>query len=198
MDFNDIVMRRYATKKFDGSMIEESKVKKLMEIIRFSPSSLNLQPWKIKVIKDKSTKEKLLPLSYNQQQIITCSHLLVFCADNDIARRVEDLVSLIKRERKEEEMSGYIEMLRGFPHSMSEEQRTSWAQRQLFLALGNALNGAKSLGFDSCPMEGFDHAAYSMALNLPSNLRPTVLCPIGYAADEPRPKFRFPAEDVFF
>lgn len=198
MNFNEIVMARYATKKFDGKMIEESKVKKLMELIRFAPSSFNIQPWKIKVIKDKATKEKLLAASMSQQQVTTCSHLLVFCADNDLKGRIDKLESMIKSAGQLDTYGKYIEIMRGFASSMSEEQRTSWAQRQTFLALGNALNGAKSLGFDSCPMEGFDPEGYSKALNLPKNLRPTVLCPIGYAADTPNPKMRLPENEIFF
>ena len=80
---------------------------------------------------------------------------------------------------------------------MSEEQKLSWSQRQAFLALGNALNGAKSLGFDSCPMEGFDPKEYAKILGLPGNLVPTALCPIGYASDKPNPKLRFPKDEVF-
>jgi nitroreductase / dihydropteridine reductase len=81
---------------------------------------------------------------------------------------------------------------------MSPDQQLSWAQRMMFLAVSNAINGAKSLGFDSCPMEGFNAAEYSKILNLPENLVPTALVTIGYAADTPRPKFRLPKEEVFF
>ena len=53
------------------------------ELVRFAPSALNLQPWKIKVITDKKTKEALRPATNDQEQVTTCSHLLVFCADAD-------------------------------------------------------------------------------------------------------------------
>ncbi|MDD1666434.1 MAG: nitroreductase family protein, partial [Methanomicrobiales archaeon] len=68
----------------------------------------------------------------------------------------------------------------------------------VFLALGNALNGAKSLGLDSCPMGGFDPKEYARILGLPPHLVPTMLCPVGYAADTPEPKIRFPVEEIFF
>jgi nitroreductase len=192
MEFNDIVMKRYATKKFDGKIIPKDKVDALLEMIRYSASSLNIQPWKIKVITEKATKEKLAPVSWNQLQITTCSHLLVFCADtnvNAIISRIENMMP---------DATGYIDMMKGFAAGLTPEQEKSWAQRQTFLALSNAINGAKSLGFDSCPMEGFSPEEYSKILNLPKNLVPTVLCPIGYAADEPRPKMRFKREEVFF
>ncbi|PIT84775.1 NAD(P)H-dependent oxidoreductase, partial [Candidatus Micrarchaeota archaeon CG10_big_fil_rev_8_21_14_0_10_45_29] len=51
---------------------------------------------------------------------------------------------------------------------------------------------------DSCPMEGFDAAQYSQILQLPENLVPTCVVPVGYAADEQREKLRFSKEEVFF
>jgi nitroreductase len=81
---------------------------------------------------------------------------------------------------------------------MSPEQKLCWAKSQVFLALGNAVNGAKSLGFDSCPMGGFDPAEYSRVLRIPPPLVPTMLCPVGYAADRPMPKVRFPVEEIVF
>lgn len=198
MDFETIVNERYATKLFDGNKIPEEKVNQLLEIIRHAPSSFNIQPWKIIVVTDPELKEKLSPASWNQPQIKSCSHLLVFCADKDIAGNIDKLEKLmLKAGAKPEEIKHYIYVMREFDKNLSDEQKLSWAQRQLYLALGNALNGAKSLGFDSCPMEGFDTKAYAKILNLPSNLVPTALCPIGYASDKPKPKLRFPMEEIF-
>ena len=199
MKMNEIVMGRYATKQFDGKTIDESKIKELKELIRFAPSSFNIQPWRIKIITDKATKENLLQASYNQPQITTCSHLFVFCADSDIVPLIDKLEKqMIAAGLPAEKIATSVKWMRDFAGALNEEQRTAWAQRQLYLALGNALNGAKSLGFDSCPMEGFDPAAYSKILNLPKNIKPTALCPVGHAADKPMPKIRFSEEEVFF
>ena len=94
MDFSTIVKERYATKLFDGRKIPEAKVNKLLEIIRYAPSSFNIQPWVIKVIPDTAIKEKLAPASWNQPQIMSCSHLLVFCANKDIAGNIDELETL--------------------------------------------------------------------------------------------------------
>jgi nitroreductase/dihydropteridine reductase len=199
MEFKDIVMKRYATKKFDGKKIEQKKVDELLEMIRYSASSLNLQPWRIKVISDPKILEGLAPAAYNQTQITTCSHLLVFCADKDlIGRRNFIEKTLIKNGGNKESLKGYMDMIDGSINNMNPDQKLSWAQRQTFLAIGNAINGAKSLGFDSCPMEGFNPQEFSKILKLSENLVPTALVTIGYAADVPRQKFRLPKEDVFF
>ena len=198
MDFEKIVMKRYASKKFDGKKVSEEKVKKLMEMIKHAPSSFNIQPWKIVIITDSNLKEKLLPVSWNQPQITSCSHLLVFCADKNISVNIDKLEKLmIKLGAKSEKAKQHANVMRDFEKNLSDEQKLSWAQKQTYNALGNALNGAKFLGFDSCPMEGFDSKEYSNILNLPENLVPCVLCPIGFASDKPEPKLRFPDEDVF-
>lgn len=199
MEFGTIVMSRYATKKFDGKKIPEKKIDELLELVRFAPSALNLQPWKIKVVTDQKTKELLKPAAFNQEQITTCSHLLVFCADPDYDSLIKRLGVLLKNGGVPIEMQKMItEMATGFAKPMSPEQKLAWSQAQTYLALGNALNGAKALGFDSCPMGGFDPKEFSRILKIPAPLVPTMLCPVGYAADKPMPKLRFAKEDIVF
>jgi nitroreductase / dihydropteridine reductase len=199
MEFKNIVMQRYAVKKFDGQIIDKKKIDELFEIIRYSASSFNLQPWKIKVITDPKIKEKLHKASWNQEQIITCSHLLIFCADKDLTGKAKLLEQTsIKSGATKEQLKVYLDMIHNSINNMGPDQQLSWAQRQVYLAVGNAINGAKSLGFDSCPMEGFNATEYAKILKLPENLVPTVLVPIGYTTDSPRAKLRFSKEEVFF
>lgn len=198
MEFSEIVHKRYAVKKFDGRIVPQEKIDKLRELIRFAPSSFNIQPWFIVMVSDPEQKQRLQEAGMNQAQIGTCSHLFVFCANTHIAAKIHALEQLmIAQGASKESIKDYIGMMHSFEAAMTPEQRLSWAQRQLYLALGNAVNGAASLGFDSCPMEGFDPAAFSRILQLPSHIVPTALCAVGYAADSPRAKLRFAGNDVF-
>jgi nitroreductase len=45
-------------------------------------------------------------------------------------------------------------------------------------------------------MTHFDVGEYSRILGLPENIVPVVLLPVGYAADQPRPKWRYPLEEM--
>lgn len=192
-------MQRYAVKKFDGKKVSEDLISELLELVRFASSAINLQPWKIHIITDQKVKEQLLPASYNQQQVTTCSHLLVFCADTDYDDLIRRLGILMQKEGVSQEMRKMVlDMARQFTAGMSTDQKRAWSQAQTYLALGNALNGAKALGFDSCPMGGFDPAEYSRILKIPPHLVPVMLCPVGYAADKPMPKIRFPREEITF
>ncbi len=199
MEFKDIVKKRYAVKKFTGEKIPKEKIDELLEMIRMSASSFGLQPWKIKVIAEDSMKEKLLPHSYNQEQITTCSHLLVFCANSNLLDLIGKYGEMMKvAGTPEEKIEGYIGMMKGFVEGLDEGARTAWATKQTYIALGNAINGATSLGVDSCPMEGFIPEKYSEILELSDNLTPIALVTIGVAADEARPKIRYSKEDMFF
>ncbi|MFA6332490.1 MAG: nitroreductase family protein, partial [Methanoregula sp.] len=169
------------------------------EMVRFAPSALNLQPWKIKLVTDQKTKDLLKPAAFNQEQVTTCSHLLVFCADPDYDSLIRRLGALLKTSGVPVETQKMItDMAAGFASPMSPEQRLAWSQAQTYLALGNALNGAKALGFDSCPVGGFDPKEFSRILKIPSPLVPTMLCPVGYAADKPMQKVRFAKEEIVF
>jgi len=199
MEFKDIVMQRYATKKFDGRKISEEKIGDLLELVRFAPSALNLQPWKIKIVSDQKIKDQLRPATNNQEQITSCSHLLIFCADPDYEGLIRRLGTLLQNQGAPEAVKNIvIGMARDFTGKMPPEQKLAWSQAQTYLALGNALNGAKALGFDSCPMGGFDPKEYARILEIPPPLVPVMLCPVGYAADKPMPKIRFPRETIVF
>ncbi len=199
MNFKDIVMARYATKKFDGKKLDQKKVDELFEMIRFAASSFGLQPWKVKVVSDQATKDKLQAASWNQPQVGSASHVLIFCANADVDGLIGKYEQYMKKSGAlEDAIKGYITMMRGWAQGLDDAKKLSWAQRQVYLAVGNALNGAKALGFDSCPMEGFSPEEYTAILHLPKGIVPTVVVPIGHAADTPRPKLRFAKEEIFF
>jgi nitroreductase len=199
MEFKDVVMQRYATKKFDGKKIPDAKINELIELVRFAPSAINLQPWKIKIVTDQKVKDQLKPAAFGQEQVTTCSHLLVFCADPDYDGLMKRLGDLLQKNKVPEDARKMIlGMASQFATTMSPDQRLAWSQAQTYLALGNALNGAKSLGFDSCPMGGFNPDEFTKILKIPKPLVPVMLCPVGYAADKPMPKMRFAKEDIVF
>jgi len=199
MEFKDIVMQRYATKQFDGRMIDEPTLFALLDIIRYSPSAFNLQPWKIKIVSAGRIKEKLRPHANDQPQITTCSHLLVFCANTELESLGDRVIHSLTQSGMDAAMAAqYTAIMKGYIAAMSPEQRLAFAREQIHIALANAVNGAKSLGLDSCPMGGFDPSGAAEVLFLPEEYVPVVLCAVGYAADTQPAKWRFPREEIFF
>lgn len=198
MEFHEIVASRYATRRFDGRPIPQEELESLLELIRLAPTSFNVQPWRVVVVSEAEQKQALEEAAWHQPQIASCSHLLVFCANTKLEELAERLEArmLAAAGSRPESVASYMTLVRDWIAGLGAE-RLAWAQRQTYLALGNGLNGAKSLGFDSCPMEGFQAEPLAEALGLAEHLVPTALLAIGYSADVPRPKLRFSRDEMF-
>ena len=197
MEFKDLVQQRYSCRKYEERKIAEGTIQELLEIIRHSASARNLQPWKIRVVSDKKTLGELFGATGNQVQVRDCSHLLVLCADTDY-----DV--LIERMDKSLQAAGVPDQLRTESVGATRERVASldphqllhWSQCQVFIALGNAINGAFSLGLGASPMTNFKPPEFARILGLPANLTPTALVSLGYPADKPVPKRRYPVSEI--
>ena len=81
-------------------------------------------------------------------------------------------------------------------YGMTPEQRLHWSREQVFIALGNAVNGAYSLGLGACPMTAFQADEFARILELPPTVVPTVLLSVGYSAEDGSPKLRHPVSEI--
>ena len=100
-----------------------------------------------------------------------------------------------------EALAGYKNMMLGFIQNLSPEIAASWAEKQVYIALGNALTIAASMKIDACPMEGFSKVEYDRVLGLSEmGLASVLVLPVGYRASDDdyatRPKIRYKSEDV--
>lgn len=144
--------------------------------------------------------------TYGQRQVADASHVVVFLARTEVAR--EDIDRWIRRlgelrEMPAETLEKQRQRLIG---SFVESPRPDFnaaehSRRQVYIALGNFLFAAALLGIDTCPMEGFDAAAYDRELGLSgTGYRSIVLAATGYRAPDDAnalaAKVRFPIEDV--
>ena len=197
---------RYAVKQFDPARkISPEDWATLENALILSASSWGLQPWAFVVITDEKTRETLFPSTWNQRQILDCSHYVVFTVktkmteehiDRHIARTVEVRGGTI------EKLKAYRDVIIGDVVAGERgAQSQEWAARQVYLALGNFMTSAALLGIDTCPMEGFQPDQYDKILDLRAKgLASVVCCAAGYraAGDKyaTRKKVRFGREDV--
>lgn len=198
MTINDIIKKRYAAKSFSGESITEEQLIKLKESIRLAPSSFNWQPWKIKVINDKEVLKKLQEASWNQPQVGSASHLFVFCAMDSLVENNTKLQKNMKENLPKEKFEMYSKMINDALSYMTPEAQKRMSERELFMPVQNLLLCATDLGLAACPMGGFTADKYKEILDLPKNLTPIVVVPVGIANDEAHPKFRFSDSEIFF
>lgn len=196
---------RYATKLFDKEKtIAEELWQTIENSLILTPSSFGLQPWKFIVITDQDLKQQLLEHSWNQRQIVDCSHLVVLAAHAPITEKELDAFishTLEIRGGEREDLQMYRDLMGGFVSRMDEQQLTVWAKNQVYIALGQLMTTAAVLGIDTCPMEGIIPAAYDEVLGLKdSNYHTTVACPMGYRSPEDKyaslAKVRYPKHQL--
>lgn len=204
--FLDQMNWRYAVKKFDPTkVIPADRWKALEEALVLSPSSYGLQPWKFLVVTDKKLRQTLRPHSWNQSQIEDCSHYVVFLRMNQVTEQhVDAYINRILEVRggKREDLDGYRKMMVGdVVRGARSRYVQEWANRQVYIALGNFMTSAAMLGIDTCPMEGIVPEKYDEILDLQNSSYSTVVaCAAGYRhADDwlgALKKVRFPTEKV--
>ncbi len=196
---------RYATKQFEANKeIPADTWSAIEDSLVLTPSSFGLQPWHFVVITNQETKKALLPHSWNQTQVTDCSHFVVLSAkiNPDEADVDEFLNRTIEvRGGDLESLQGYRDMMLGFMNKMSPEERLHWAKNQTYIALGQLMSTAATLGIDACPMEGIVPAEFDRILKLTEKgLTTSVACALGYRSVEDSyakaPKVRFDKKDL--
>jgi len=204
-NFIDSLNWRYATKKFNPlKLLSDEKIEALLQALRLAPSSFGLQPWRFLVISDSATKEQLYPVSWGNQQVKHCSHLVVLCAPvnfgfSDVDAFLEHYRSLLNEQV---DLSSYEKSIKTFLTSMNSDRLHEWVNEQAHIALGILLSAAATMRIDSCPMGGFLSEEYDRILGLKEQgLRSVTLCALGYRADDDtyasNPKVRFSADTLF-
>jgi nitroreductase len=196
---------RYAAKAYDKSRkVSPEDLEILEEAMLLAPSGFGIQPYKVFIIEDPETREKLKPAAYNQPPITDASHVLVFAykktvTDADVDSFVQRIADVRGQSR---------ESLEGLETAVKSAMRTSvergqieaWSSRQPYIALGFLLQTAALLGIDATPMEGFDPEKVNEVLGLTDHSA-VVIAAIGYRDHEndwlaKLPKVRKPKSEL--
>lgn len=189
MNIIDSLKWRYAVKKFDTNKeLSELQIETLKEAFNLTATSYGLQPLKLVIIKNKKIQEKLVPFSWNQQQILQASHLLVICVkDNYTTKEVENYFNLVQKIRNtpDEVINPFKKFLTAEIAKKTQEELYVSNKNQAYIALGNLLTVCALQQIDSCPMEGFTPDKYDEILDLTKdNLKSVLVLPVGFRASD--------------
>ena len=76
---------RYATKKFDETKkVSSNTIKTLKEAFNLTATSYGLQPLKLIIVSNPKVIKDLVPLSFNQGQVGSASHVFIMCIENKV------------------------------------------------------------------------------------------------------------------
>lgn len=204
MNFLEAMKFRHACKIFDeNKKISAGEFDFILEAGRLSPSSTGLEQWDFIVVQNKELRQKIREISWNQVQVTSCSHLVVFAAKiADIKPGSEYISKMINRRTdKAPDVIGdrtkfYHDFLTG-RFKNDDELTYEWSAKQCYIAAANMMTAAASLGIDSCPMEGFDEEALDKLLGLDTKKqRAAIMIPFGYRINPQPQKYRRDLNDI--
>ena len=189
MTLIDSLKWRHATKAYDATKkISQDDLDKIIEAARLAPSSSGLQPFRLAVISDQETKNRLAEGAFNPECMRECSHVLVFAAwDAYTDERIDTIYNKTTDERDmpRGRSDRYTDMIKQMYAAQSSEQHFVHASKQAYIAFGLALAQAAELQIDSTPAEGFDNEVVDNVLNLKEKgLRSVLVLYVGYRDEE--------------
>ena len=185
MDTFDAIYARRAVKHYDPNhTMPEADLKKLFEAAIQSPSSFNIQQWRFVVVRDKELRRQIRAAGNDQAQITDASILVVMTAD---------LLAWKKdpprywRDAPPEVAELLVNWMGPFYEGREWIQRDE-AMRSMGIAAQTIMLAAKAMGYDSCPMIGFDQEPVAELINLPEDHVLGLMIAVGKAVKPAWPK----------
>jgi nitroreductase len=185
MQVTEAIQQRRSIKHFDSShVMTEKEIHKLLSHAILSPTAFNIQNWRFVVVTDKALRQKIRAVSWGQAQVEEASILIVLVADlmawnkepsrywKDAPKPVQDYL---------------VPAIHQYYNDKPQAQRDE-AMRSCGMAAMNLMLTAKSMGYDTCPMDGFDFDKVSELLNLPSDHTPAMFVCVGKGIKEAMPR----------
>ncbi len=190
--------QRYTTKVYDPNQkISAENIKKVKDLLRYAPSSVNSQPWHFILASSDNAKAKIAkatagPYVFNTEKVTKASHVVVFCCKTDIDDAY--LEAILNQEEEDGRFKADPEQFKADMHNgrssavaghKANGDFKQWVDKQVYLNSGFFLLGVSALNIDATPMEGFDPEILDRELGLTEQgYRSLLLIPIGYHDSE--------------
>jgi nitroreductase len=186
MDFKETIYKRRAVNFFDPDRnVTDAQLRNIVELASQTPSSFNLQPWNLMILRDPDAKAKLRKLAWDQPKVTEAPVILVFLADRNgwqpnhpiVMRNFKEMVAA--GGMSEEQRDWFNDACKSL-YGSSDLHAQAFANKNTgFFAMAFML-AAKHLGLDTHPMDGFDHQGVQAAFNIPDNYWIPLLMAVGY------------------
>jgi nitroreductase len=185
---------RRAVKSFDPShAMSVAEERTLMEHAILSPTSFNIQNWRFVLVKDLEKREQVKAAAWNQAQITDASLLIVLTSDlNAWSRNPERYWANAPKETAEFLVNSIVQFYKDNPKLQQDE-----AMRSVGIASQTLMLAAIDLGYDSCPMVGFDPERVAKIINLPDDHVIGMIVVVGKKLKDASPRGgQLPLEEV--
>ena len=182
------IEQRRAVKHFDPDhRIEAGEWQELLRLAQQTPSSFNIQHWRLVHVTDPAQRAAIRAAAWDQAQITEASALIVLCAD---VKAWEKQPERYWQNAPAPVRDFLVPMIGPFYAGRDQIQRDE-AMRSVGLIAQTIMLAAQGLGYDSCPMIGFDSDQVAKLINLPGDHVIGMLLVIGKATKPAHPKGGF-------
>ena len=189
------IKERRSVKHYDPTHeMREAEINALLELALLSPTSFNMQHWRFVVVTDTEKLAAIQAAAWNQAQVTEASITILLCAKlnahEDAGRywvhapqSVQDIL---------------VPMISPFYQNNAQLRRDE-AMRSIGIAAQTLMLTAKSMGYDSCPMIGFDPEKVAEIIDLPENHVIGMMLTVGKALKDANVRSgQLPYDEVVF
>jgi nitroreductase len=185
VETKEAIKSRRSVKHYDPThKMSGLEVDELLSLVLLSPTAFNIQNWRFVVVKDPDLRERIRKVAWDQEQVTDASLFVILCAD---LKAWEKAPERYWRNAPEEVREYVLSSMDDYYRGKEQVQRDE-AMRSCGIAAQTLMLAAKSMGYDSCPMDGFDFEAVGRLINLPEDYVIAMFVAIGKAAKEARPR----------
>jgi nitroreductase len=179
MNVSEAIEVRRSVKHYDPNhTMPEQDLAELIRLTKLAPSSFNMQNYRILVVRDAKIRQQIRAAAWDQPQVTDASVLFIMCAD--LSSHLVDPADYWSHAP--EEVQNIIgPMIKPFYEGNDTLIRDE-AMRSAALAGMTLMLASKDMGYDSCPMIGFDTAKVAELIHLPENYAIGFMIPVGKQA----------------
>ncbi len=185
MNTFDAIQQRRAAKYFDPNhKMTREEIHILLSNAILSPSAFNIQHWRFVLVQDPTLRKEIKALSWEQAQITDASLLLILCAD---MKAWEKEPKRYWQNAPLEVQEFILPAIDSYYRDKEQVQRDE-VFRSCGIVAQTIMLGAKEMGYDSCPMVGFDFDGVAKLISLPKDHVISMFITIGKATQEASPR----------
>lgn len=186
MDTFDAIYQRRAIKHFDPEhQLTNEEETRILEAAIQTPTSFNIQHWRFVIVRDPALRKRIRTEFGNDQAQMTDASLLIVMTADTMAWAKDP--NRYWQNAPQEVCELLVNWMGPF-HEGREWLQRDEAQRSIGLAMQTIMLSAKAMGYDSCPMIGFDIEKVAELINLPDDHVMGPMVAIGKRTKESWPK----------
>ena len=185
MNVTQAIQQRRSIKHYDPThRMTSQEIESLMALAMLSPTAFNIQHWRFVVVTDPVLRHQIRAVSWNQAQVEEASLLIVLAADLKAWAKAPSRYWV----NAPQAVQDYLVPAIGHYYENNEQAQRDEAMRSCGIAAQTIMLAAKEMGYDTCPMDGFDFDAVAKLINLPSDHTPSMFITVGKAIKEAAPR----------